>query len=272
MTQTSTKTGFSTVYTTVTTVTVENSSPAVKIAAANAVRVDHRRTPVLAIRQQTIIPTIIPIYASACSGTARYSSACSCIGVSKTTTTVAAPLTTSTLTSTITTTPTVYTAITITSTTTVSATATATCSGFYLQAQNSTVNGQYVSLPGSDDEGITSFTAYMKTAALFTLGTNGLSGNLFNGQFSANTDRFSPATIYFDTQGQFSGVTDLVCNLPGKSSGGLSCRGYTSGATIFQLCPEGCFTGAEPCGGVAFGTTLDSRCQILEFTAIPVRP
>lgn len=37
-------------------------------------------------RQQTVIPASIPTYASACSGSVRYSSACSCIGVTAKTT------------------------------------------------------------------------------------------------------------------------------------------------------------------------------------------
>lgn len=42
-------------------------------------------------------PSSIPAYASACSGAAGYSSACSCIGVTPTTTTVATPTTTTTI-------------------------------------------------------------------------------------------------------------------------------------------------------------------------------
>lgn len=39
----------------------------------------------------TVIPTLVPTYASACSGSVRYSSACSCFGVTGTTTTVPTP-------------------------------------------------------------------------------------------------------------------------------------------------------------------------------------
>ena len=42
----------------------------------------------------TAYPTSIPTYASACSGSVRYSSACSCVGVTQSTTTVPAPSTT----------------------------------------------------------------------------------------------------------------------------------------------------------------------------------
>jgi len=37
-------------------------------------------------RQETVAPTNIPAYASACSGSVRYSSACSCVGVTAMTT------------------------------------------------------------------------------------------------------------------------------------------------------------------------------------------
>ncbi|MCJ1437630.1 hypothetical protein MMC27_007017 [Xylographa pallens] len=52
-------------------------------------------------RQMTVAPSSIPAYASACSGTSQYSSACSCIGVTPTTTTVTAPTTTTTKTITV---------------------------------------------------------------------------------------------------------------------------------------------------------------------------
>jgi hypothetical protein len=54
--------------------------------------------PVLEVRQVTISATNIPAYASPCSGSVRYSSACSCNGFTQMTTTVAAPLTTVTAT------------------------------------------------------------------------------------------------------------------------------------------------------------------------------
>jgi len=45
-----------------------------------------------------VCPTAVPTYASACSGTARFSSACSCFGVTKTTMTMTTPTTTVTAT------------------------------------------------------------------------------------------------------------------------------------------------------------------------------
>jgi hypothetical protein len=40
--------------------------------------------PTLEVRQVTVVPTAIPAYASPCSGSVRYSSACSCVGVTAT--------------------------------------------------------------------------------------------------------------------------------------------------------------------------------------------
>ncbi|KAL1867140.1 hypothetical protein VTK73DRAFT_4334 [Phialemonium thermophilum] len=66
-------------------------------------------------RQETSVPSLIPEYASACSGSARYSTACACVGVFPSTTTAATPLTTKTA----------YVSVSITATvTTIAATAT----------------------------------------------------------------------------------------------------------------------------------------------------
>ena len=50
----------------------------------------------------TVAPTSIPNYASACSGSVRYSSACSCIGVTAQTVIASTPATTVTVTATVT--------------------------------------------------------------------------------------------------------------------------------------------------------------------------
>jgi hypothetical protein len=153
-------------------------------------------------------------------------------------------------------------------TTLVAATATIACSNtFYLQAQGSSANAQYVVLPGSDDETITSFTSTINNAAIFSIDSNGY---LFNGPYRANTDTFSPATIFFDLPGEFTGAPSVTCTLPGRASGSLSCTGYEPAANTFQLCPGGCNTGGEPCGGLSLGTAVDSRCQAISFIAVPV--
>lgn len=53
-----------------------------------------RRGTTVAKRQATSVPSSIPGYASACSGSVRYSSACSCVGATKATITAVTPSTT----------------------------------------------------------------------------------------------------------------------------------------------------------------------------------
>lgn len=58
-----------------------------------------KRDAVLEIRQATVVPSVLPAYATQCSGAPAYSSACSCFGITATVTT--APTPTVTVTSTI---------------------------------------------------------------------------------------------------------------------------------------------------------------------------
>ncbi|MCJ1414236.1 hypothetical protein MMC32_000562 [Xylographa parallela] len=83
-----------TVTTAVSTATVTSTIITVTVAA----RSNDKRTVDLEPRQVTVTPSSIPSYASACSGSAGYSSACSCVGVTRSTTTVATPTTTTTIT------------------------------------------------------------------------------------------------------------------------------------------------------------------------------
>lgn len=57
--------------------------------------------PMIVRRQTTVIPTSIPTYASACSGSSRYSSACSCVGVTGGITSAPTPATATVITSSI---------------------------------------------------------------------------------------------------------------------------------------------------------------------------
>ncbi|KAF3903277.1 hypothetical protein ABW20_dc0109235 [Dactylellina cionopaga] len=86
------------------TVTITETSHDVTTATAEAtvtVTVDPVVVvPVRVKREVVVAPSDIPAYASACSGAVRYSSACSCIGITGATTTVDAPLTTVTITTT----------------------------------------------------------------------------------------------------------------------------------------------------------------------------
>jgi len=54
----------------------------------------HPAREVIEVRQVTVSPTAVPAYASACTGIVKYSSACSCIGVTQYTVTAATPVTT----------------------------------------------------------------------------------------------------------------------------------------------------------------------------------
>ncbi|EPE24991.1 hypothetical protein GLAREA_11572 [Glarea lozoyensis ATCC 20868] len=213
----------------------------------------------LAVRQQTVIPSRIPVYASACSGAVRYSSACSCIGVIRSTTTVATPVGTTTITLTATQSPT--STVVVTST----AIATATGSAYALRAVGSTVDGQYVSMNNQEDGIIDAFTTDISSAARFNIGTGGKL--LSYGRYRANTDNFSPATIFFNSPGTFTGTTDLSCSVGPTST--LTCTGF-NGANQFQLCPSGCTTNSEPCNGISLATSLDVRCQQIGFVAVPV--
>jgi hypothetical protein len=285
-------------------ITIYTAAPAPTLPGKREIVYDHKLTNILAARQQTIAPSSVPKYASACSGTVRYSSACSCIGVTQSIVTVAAPTTivtrantatytpsatsqvtqtvissvtitttatsvvVNTITSTIGSSSTVDTTVSDTTTTTVAA-ATATCTSFILQASGGGVDGQYISLPGTSDETVQYFTTDPSSAALFTINGN---GNWVNSGYLANTDLYNagPAEIFFDPVGTFSGITYLTCNTATAESGSFSCSGY-GGAAMFQLCPSGCVNSQnfEPCSGLSIATNLDSRCQAISFTASP---
>ncbi|MCJ1381279.1 hypothetical protein MMC17_004388 [Xylographa soralifera] len=81
--------------TAISTATLTSTIITVTVAARSN---NDRRNVDLQPRQVTVTPSSTPSYASACSGSAGYSSACSCIGVTKSTTTVATPTTTTTTT------------------------------------------------------------------------------------------------------------------------------------------------------------------------------
>jgi hypothetical protein len=158
---------------------------------------------------------------------------------------------------------------TISTTVTVSAAVTETCASFVLQASGAGVTGQFIQLPDTEDETVqsTSFTPDILAAAQFTIDS---SSRLFNGPYGANTDLYTgPAEVFFDPLGTFGAVIYLTCSTTGPFSGPLTCTEY-SGATIFQLCPSGYVTGPvdEPASGLSIGTTLNSNCQAISFTAV----
>lgn len=85
------------------TATATVSAAAVARRKGSAMRArDSAPEAALEARQVTVAPSCIPTYASACSGSARYSSACSCIGVTAQTIIVSATASTVTATVTVT--------------------------------------------------------------------------------------------------------------------------------------------------------------------------
>ncbi|MCJ1296775.1 hypothetical protein MMC34_008342 [Xylographa carneopallida] len=245
---------------------------------------DYKSIP-LEPRQMTVAPSSIPAYASACSGTSQYSSACSCIGVTPTTTTVAAPTTTTTktitvtntatsiiqasttventiLTTVITTIPTtiVTTIITTIPTTdiitttvpvTVDVTATVLACGptptFFLQVVGAGATGEYASV-SSFDGGFSDQVISLVTAIA---GASPFSldaaGHLVTGGSIANIDDVPAETIFFDTAAQLAGggEDELVCTLPASGAGLLACVAGSDGDSIIQLCPAGALADGE---------------------------
>ncbi|KAF3277497.1 hypothetical protein TWF970_005106 [Orbilia oligospora] len=122
--------------------------------------------------------TSIPSYASPCSGSIRYSSACSCIGATHTVTTVESPIRVleNTIYITI---PTLTTTTTVTKTSTVQTVAT----GFAIRVSATNFwNGQYLLVPPTENNGIElSFTSGTNPAIPPTIFTLTPGGALSNG-------------------------------------------------------------------------------------------
>ncbi|KAL8669968.1 MAG: hypothetical protein Q9168_005471 [Polycauliona sp. 1 TL-2023] len=224
-------------------------------------------------------PSGIPAYASACTNSAAYSSACSCLGVRPTTTTVAAPLTTTTRTDTVTATQTATatqviptTLSTFTTLTATVATVTAACAAaqptFYLQAAGSSFDGQYAHVVpsgnGADDSIV--FTNTQSSASLFTI--NSL-GQLTTGNDIANSDGGSAASFfYFDTTGAIanSGFVAATCSIANALTSTPSLTCVDQGATVFQLCQGQPYSG----DGVALVAANFQGCSGLGFNVVCV--
>jgi hypothetical protein len=263
-------------------------------------------TVTLVPRQVTIAPSDVPTYASACSGTVRYSSACSCIGVTYSTITVAAPTTTETttidivdtasttvqstttvqdlsLTTIINTSPTTivstiidsvistYTAVTtVTPTVDVTATVCPATPTFYLQASGAGVTGQYAAVSSNLNAAIV-FVTDISDAGLFYLNSN---GNLLTspGNLVANIANTQAETVFFNTEPDNPGpaVAELQCLQDITTTGILSCTAGQYSSNTFELCPPGTVSaqGSHPLAGVAIGTSMQSGCQAISFNAI----
>ncbi|KAK6341928.1 hypothetical protein TWF730_001412 [Orbilia blumenaviensis] len=131
-------------------------------------------------------PSGIPAYASPCSGLARYSSACACVGVTESADAVT-------------------TTITISTSTTKTEVSTATITEFVMQLQN-ILPGNYVAKRGSPNEAYPRFTTDIAGAAVFK--------RLPDGQLERNGEilQSSPYSLYRDWIWA-GGSTQLICNV-----------------------------------------------------------
>lgn len=204
---------------------------------------------VVQVGQTTSAPTSVPAYASACSGTARYSSACSCIGAKPTTQTVATPTTT------------------ITSTVTVTSyvpTATVT---FLLRLVNSGLVVNNVPLDGTfgttdngdgelvgfnGDAGANATPFVLNAAGNLVMALNGYIGYQDVGQPFELLHFNPPQTVL--TSGGVSAVCSIVDNA-------LKCA--TDGNTIFELCP-----GFAVTNDLFLANSVHSGCTAVTIDAI----
>ncbi|MCJ1387000.1 hypothetical protein MMC17_010129 [Xylographa soralifera] len=221
------------------------------------------RSASLAPRQATIKPSSIPTYASACSGAAGYSSACSCIGATAARTTAPAPSTTVTIT---------RTAIVTASSTTTVATATAQCSSFLLQALGGgddangfPINGLYAQVADADDglgDDVIYFVADPAAASLLALSPAGALSTTDG--YIANSDA-GPAEflLYFNTQAEIDayGYAPATCSVTPAST--LQC--VDGSQTMFEICLGLVDAG----GGVVFSSEADPECVPIAFKVVP---
>jgi len=191
----------------------------------------------------TVQPTSVPAYASACSGTVRYSSACSCFGVTETTITLP--------------TPTTVTTTTITGTTTVT-TEVATTSVAILSETTT-----FISLVGAtttedliETISITTTTT-SSVLATSTAVANALcqNGNFVNGLLAPCTD---PACQNYNLR--IEGKTDTIYEGPIRSGP----RSITTPSGGTHLC-DGTNNGANPTPAGTSTTAVDSASGLCGF-------
>ncbi|MCJ1288018.1 hypothetical protein MMC26_007371 [Xylographa opegraphella] len=213
-------------------------------------------------RQVTVEPSSIPTYASACSGAAGYSSACSCIGVTAAQTTVPAPSTTVTIT---------YTSVVPDASATATTTAPAQCSSFTLQAVGGgddtngfAIDGLYAQVAdsgdGADDD-VIYFVADPSAATVLDLSTAGaLSANGYIANSDAGPDAF---LLYFNTQADIAafGYAPATCSVTPAST--LQCVDGTQ--TLFEICMGLVDAG----GGVIFSSDQTPGCVPITFKVLP---
>lgn len=191
----------------------------------------------------TVQPTAVPAYASACSGTVRYSSACSCFGVTETTITMP--------------TPTTFTTTTITGTTTIT-TEVATTSVAILSETTTLIS--LVAATSTEDiiETISiTTTTTSSVLATSTAITNALcqNGNFVNGLLAPCTD---PACQNYNLR--IEGDTDTIYEGPIRSGP----RSITTPSGGTHLC-DGTNNGANPTAEGTSTTALDSASNLCSF-------
>ena len=212
-------------------------------------------------RQATATPSAIPSYASACSGAAGYSSACSCVGATHTTTTVAAPTTTTT----------------VSSTTTITECADPEPTFFLKLARSGLVlngvklDGTYANIDNGDGY-LIGFNGDSKSkAAYFSLNAQ---NNLVMDQEEFNNDPNEKLIAYTDAGQSFELLhfdtpyavytTDVpaTCSIAG---GGLKCSNSGGSSNLMQLCP-----GAAVTDDLFLGNVVENGCVVPTLEVVPV--
>ena len=240
----------------------------------------------------TVEPSAIPSYASGCSGSVRYSSACSCVGAKASTTTAPTPVTTKTVTATavqtavvtqtssatatdlVTQTSLVTAIVDVTVTaldTVIVATQTAQLCGptptFILQAVGggSGVDGQYAQVVSANDGEDDDVIVFVSSASAATHLSIDAAGHLTYNGYYANIDAgVQHFLFYFDTPATIaaSGYVYATCSI--LPTGMLSCVDQTS--TMFQISPSVESTG-EGGAGVVIGAYIEAGDIPFNFQA-----
>ncbi|MCJ1383135.1 hypothetical protein MMC17_006248 [Xylographa soralifera] len=279
--------------------------PTIPAKAKRALNGDLRGHSVtLAPRQMTVAPSSIPSYASACSGSARYSSACSCIGVTKSTTTAPTPVTTKTVTATAVQTNVVTQTSSATATDLVTLTSLATATDLITQTSIVTatvdvtataldtitvatvtavacgptptillqavgggagVNGQYAQLVNANDGQDDEVIIFTSSASAATPFRIDAAGHLNYGGYYANIDSgVQHFLFYFDTPATIADSGYVYATCSVLPTGMLSCVDQTS--TMFQISPSVAATG-EAGAGVVIGAYIEAGNTPFSFQA-----
>ncbi|RDW87821.1 hypothetical protein BP5796_03515 [Coleophoma crateriformis] len=196
----------------------------------------------------TAAPSLVPTYASACSGTARYSSACSCIGATLSTI-LLAPVTSTvlvTITSTTKLVSTVQSTVTIsttTSTTTTTVAASTSRPVFIIRSEGGIYPGQYLLANG--DNSVLSLTTNITAASQFTLDSTGHAFTSSSGYLNIDQGTFQ-SPLFANTLDEINTneypILQCVTAAAAPSPALLSCTA-SDGPNLptsqtFETCPE----------------------------------